>query len=236
MEKIDWQPHLVELKKKFLQCVLVFALTLLPLLFFSREWFSLVAQPLRLHLPQHSLIATDIATPFTIPLKLALFSSFVLTVPYSLYQIWAFVSPGLFANEKRILFPVLFFSILLFYLGMLFAHFVVLPMALTFFVEFSPIGVTMMTDIKSYYDFILALYIAFGLSFQVPIITFVLIYFNVVRIEMVKKYRAFIIVSAFVLGMLLTPPDVVSQILLAIPLYLLFESGVLLAKHFKKQN
>jgi sec-independent protein translocase protein TatC len=232
MESIDkFLPHLIELRKRLLHCVGFYVLLLVPLFYFSAELYTLVAQPILKTLPQGGmLVATKVISPFTTPFKLSMFVSFVILVPYILYHIWAFVAPGLYSHEKRTIKPILIYSIILFYTGILFAHFLVLPMALGFFMHIAPKGITVMTDITHYLDFVLAIYMAFGISFQVPIVTFILIQTGIVSIETFEKNRAYIIVAAFVLGMILTPPDVISQIMLAVPLLGLFESGLFLAK------
>jgi sec-independent protein translocase protein TatC len=230
-------PHLIELRQRLIRSVLAYGILLVPLLYFSSELYTLLAQPILKSLPAGGmLIATEVVTPFTAPLKLALFSALVLVVPFVLYQIWRFVAPGLYPNEKRVVVPIVLMSALLFYLGMLFAHYFVLPMALAFFMHVAPKGVTVMTDMTHYMDFVFVLYFAFGASFQVPIVTFILIRTGITTVEALKKHRPYIIVGAFVIGMLLTPPDVVSQIMLAIPLLGLFEGGVLLAKCFPKSK
>lgn len=228
---MEYLPHLLELRRRLLYCAGVFIAVFIPLIIYSGELYSLVAQPILNTLPQGSLlIATEVTTPFTAPLKLALFSTFVLLVPYWFYHLWAFVAPGLYRSEKRTLAPLIFLSILLFFSGMIFAHCIVCPMALAFFSHLAPKGVTIMTDLTHYLNFILALYISFGLAFQVPIVTFLLLKLGITTPESLKKHRPYIIVGAFIVGMILTPPDVISQIMLAIPLLLLFEGGLLLAK------
>ena len=227
-------PHIIELRQRLLKFFIVFAILLTPLIIFSNTLYTLIAQPLLKNLPEGGrLIATEVITPFTAPIKLALFSTLILLIPYLLYHLWAFVKPALYRHEKRTIFPVLFISILLFYIGMAFAHFIVCPLALSFFMHTAPQGVTVMTDMNDYLDFMLVLYFAFGAAFQVPIITFLLCRFNIVSIETFKKQRPYIIVAAFIIGMLLTPPDVISQILLAVPLLGLFEGGLLLARLLK---
>ncbi len=226
-------PHLIELRKRLLHCCLAYVIVLIPLIVYSSELYTLIAQPILKTLPKGGmLIATEVVTPFTAPIKLALFTTTVFLIPYFLYHAWTFVKPGLYKNEKRAILPVLFLSTLLFYTGMAFAHFLVCPLALSFFSQIAPQGVTVMTDITHYLDFVLVLYFAFGVSFQVPIITFLLIRVGITSVEALKKQRPYIIVAAFVIGMVLTPPDVVSQCLLAIPLLGLFESGLLMAKWF----
>lgn len=223
--------HFIELRKRLIHCVIAYGMVLIPLLYFSRELYTLVAQPILKTLPQGGLlVATQVITPFTTPIKLSLFVSLIFIIPVLLYHAWAFVAPGLYRHEKRLLLPTLCCSTLLFYAGIAFAHFLALPLALGFFMTIAPEGVTVMTDITHYLDFVFVIYFAFGSAFQVPIITFILIQTGITSIETLEKKRSFIIVGAFVVGMLLTPPDVVSQILLAIPLLLLFEGGLLLAK------
>ncbi|MGD9592557.1 MAG: twin-arginine translocase subunit TatC [Candidatus Berkiella sp.] len=224
-------PHLLELRKRLLHCCLAFVLVLIPLIIYSSELYTLIAQPILKTLPEGGmLIATEVVTPFTTPIKLALFSSVFLLIPYFLYHLWSFVKPGLYKSEKRTIVPVILLSVILFYTGMAFSHFLVCPLALGFFSHVAPKGVTVMTDMSHYLDFVLVLYFAFGLSFQVPIITFLLIRLGITSVATLKKQRPFIIVAAFVIGMLLTPPDVVSQCLLAIPLLGLFECGLLMAR------
>lgn len=228
-------PHLIELRKRLLSCVIVYLTILAPLMFFSTELYTLIAQPILKNLPLGgALVATQVITPFTTPLKLSLVISFVITIPLMLYHIWAFVAPGLYSHEKRPVRLILVYSTFLFYTGLLFAHYFVLPMALGFFMQIAPKGITIMTDITHYLDFVLAIYLAFGLAFQVPIITFILIQTEIVSIQSLEKNRSYIIVAAFFIGMILTPPDVLSQILLAIPLLILFEGGLLLAKWQRK--
>ncbi len=232
MDAVDkYIPHLIELRTRLMRCLLGFLIVLIPLIIYSSELYTLIAQPILKTLPQGGmLIATEVVTPFTAPIKLALFSTTIMLIPFFLYHAWAFVKPALYSNEKRTILPVLLFSTALFYGGMAFAHFIVCPLALSFFSHIAPKGVTVMTDMTHYLDFILVLYFAFGVSFQVPIITFMLIRVGITSIETLKKQRPYIIVGAFVIGMILTPPDVISQCLLAIPLLCLFESGLLLAK------
>ncbi len=224
-------PHLLELRKRALLCLYVYISVLFALFFLSNKLYTYLAQPILNVLPAPStLIATQVLTPFTAPLKLAFFASLVLVFPYILYHLWAFIAPGLYRKEKRAVAPLFLMSTLLFYLGMVFAHFVVCPLTLRFLLLMAPEGVTLMTDFSDYLDFILMLYWVFGLAFQVPVFTFVLLWTNVISLEAIKKTRPYVIVGAFIVGMILTPPDVVSQICLAIPLWFLFEAGVLWAK------
>lgn len=227
----QYLPHLIELRQRLLRCVIFYLVILIPLIIFSAKLYAVVAQPILQTLPQGGqLIATKVIAPFTTPLKLCFVISFMLSVPMILYHAWAFVSPGLYTREKKLFAPIVLLSILLFYIGILFAHCIVLPLALGFFLHIAPSGVTVMTDISHYLDFVLAFYLAFGAAFEVPILTFLLIKTGVISIETLQTRRPFIIVAAFVIGMLLTPPDVISQILLALPLLALFEIGLLLTK------
>ena len=173
------------------------------------------------------MIATEVASPFLTPFKLALVLAIFIAIPFILHQIWAFVAPGLYASEKRLAGPLLASSIVLFYAGMAFAYFVVFPLIFAFFTSIAPAGVTIMTDINQYLDFVLKLFFAFGIAFEIPIATLLLIWSGATTIEKLKEKRAFVIVGCFIVGMLLTPPDVVSQILLAIPMWLLFEAGII---------
>ncbi|MFI4938407.1 MAG: twin-arginine translocase subunit TatC [Candidatus Berkiellales bacterium] len=235
MEFEKYLPHLKELRNRTLRCVIAFIIILIPLLYFSRELYTFAAEPiLQTFSKGGQLIATQVMTPFTAPLKLSLFAALFVTIPFILYNLWAFVAPGLYTNEKRTIKPILLLSTFLFYAGVLFAHTVVLPIALGFFSSIAPEGVSIMTDIQYYLDFILSLYFAFGLAFQVPIITFLLIHAGIVSVTTLQKHRRYYIVGAFVVGMVLTPPDVVSQILLAVPLLILFEAGLWLAKWVAK--
>lgn len=222
-----WLPHLIEFKKRLMWSVSVIAVLFSILLFFSQELFNLLAIPL-LKGGHHSphLIATHVTTPFTTPLKLAFFSSLLLSAPFLLYQFWAFIAPALYPTEKRIIGPILMMSCCLLFIGMSFAYFIVCPMALSFFQSITPSSVMMMTDMHYYLDFVLAMTLSFGACFQVPLITYVLLKTGLLKIEQLKKKRPHVIVAAFTIGMILTPPDVISQIMLALPLWGLFELGV----------
>ena len=226
-------PHLFELRIRFIRCILAFIIVCIPLIFFSNELYSWVAKPLLANLPAGGqLIATHVISPFSAPLKLALFSALLICIPYMLYHLWSFIAPALYPKEKPLIGSVLFSSVMLFYCGMIFAHFAVLPIALKFFANMAPKGVTVMTDITHFLDFALGMYFAFGLAFQVPIVTFLVIRAGITSVESLKKQRPYFIVGAFIIGMLLTPPDVVSQILMALPLLGLFEGGLILAQCF----
>ncbi len=219
--------HLVELRDRLLRgivAVLIITACLLP---FSNELYHFLSEPLLHHLPATStMIATEVASPFLIPFKLTLSVAVLLAVPILLYQVWAFIAPGLYDNERKLVFPLLFASTVLFFLGIIFAYFVVFPIIFGFLTQAAPEGVAVMTDISSYLDFVLKLFFAFGVAFEVPIATLVLIWAGISTVESLTEKRPYIIVGAFVIGMLLTPPDVISQTLLALPVWLLFELGL----------
>jgi len=223
--------HLVELRTCLIRSALSILLIFICLIPFAERIFTLVATPLMDRLPEGAtMIATQVASPFLTPFKMSLFVAVFLSMPVILYQLWGFVAPGLYRKEKRFAFPLLLSSILLFYAGVAFAYFVVFPLMFAFFATVSPEGVTMMTDISAYLDFILTIFFAFGIAFEVPIATVMLVWSGLVSIKTLKKARAFVFLGAFVMGMLLTPPDAISQTLLAVPVYLLYESGLVLAK------
>ncbi|MXS84478.1 twin-arginine translocase subunit TatC [Nitrosomonas sp. HPC101] len=222
--------HLVELRSRLIRTLLVLFLGFLPCAFFARELYSFLAFPLLEKLPQGGqMIATEVVTPFFIPMKVALMVAFLVTLPHTLYQLWAFVAPGLYSHEKRLFLPLVFISSLLFFIGMAFAYFAVLPLVFEFIVYFAPEGVAVMTDISEYLGFVLSMFLAFGITFEVPVFVLILIRTGLVSIEKMRSMRRFVLVGAFIIGAIFTPPDVMSQILLAIPLYLLYELGILLA-------
>jgi len=214
-----------------LRVIIAVGIILLALLPFANQLYSLVAAPLLAHLPEGtSMIATEVASPFLAPFKLALISAIFLAMPVVLYQLWAFIAPGLYQHERKLVFPLLLTSTVLFYLGAAFAYYVVLPLVFSFFITVAPEGVAVMTDISKYLDFVLKLFFAFGLAFEVPIATILLVWAGVTTPETLVAKRPYIIVGAFVMGMLLTPPDVISQSLLAVPMWLLFELGVFFSR------
>ncbi len=223
--------HLVELRDRLLKAVLVILILTAGLIPFSNDLYQILAEPLLRHLPESStMIATQVASPFLTPFKLTLSTAILLAIPILLYQLWAFIAPGLYEDERKLVFPLLFVSTLLFFLGILFAYFVVFPIVFGFLTQTAPEGVAVMTDISSYLDFVLKLFFAFGLAFEVPIATILLIRTGVTTVEGLREKRPYIIVAAFVIGMLLTPPDIISQTLLAVPVWLLFELGLISAK------
>lgn len=230
-KELSFLEHLIELRSRLLKSCLAVLVVLIVLLPFSRRLYALLAAPLTSVLPEgSSMIAIDVASPFLTPFKLALLLSLILAIPFVLYQLWAFVAPALYREEKRLARPLLYSSVLLFYAGCAFAYFVVFPLVFNFFTSVAPDGVTVMTDISKYLDFVMTLFLAFGITFEVPIATIILVATGVTTIEQLGKMRPYIVVGAFGLGMLLTPPDVISQTLLALPMWLLFEIGILLAR------
>lgn len=230
MENSDHQPlisHLVELRDRLLRVVLAILLIAAALFPFANDLYILLSEPLLAHLPEtSSMIATEVASPFLAPFKLTLTSAIMLAMPVLLYQVWAFIAPGLYKHEKKLLFPLMFASTVLFFLGVLFAFYVVFPVIFGFLTQAAPEGVAVMTDISSYLDFVLKLFFAFGLAFEVPIATMLMVWSGMSTRESLREKRPYVIVGAFVIGMLLTPPDVISQTLLALPVWLLFELGL----------
>jgi sec-independent protein translocase protein TatC len=223
--------HLLEMRNRLLQCILVVLFIFLGLFAYSNELYLYLSDPLVANLPLNSsMIATDVTSPFMTPFKLTLVLSIFAAMPFILYQVWAFVAPGLYKREKMIVVPLFLSSVLLFYAGMAFAYYLVFPLIFTFFTSVSPDGVLVMTDIRSYLDFVLKLFFAFGLSFEIPVAIVILSWMGLVDPSRLGKKRPYIFVLCFSLGMLLTPPDVISQILLAIPMWLLFELGLVLSK------
>jgi len=219
--------HLTELRDRLLRCLLAVMVLFLGLFWFANDIYTVVSEPLRRFLPEgSSMIATEVASPFLTPFKLTLVLAVFLAVPIILHQAWAFISPGLYRREKRIAVPLLVSSVLLFYAGVAFAYFVVFPLVFAFFTSAAPAGIAVMTDINRYLDFILTLFFAFGLAFEIPVATVLLIWTGIVTPDALAHKRPYVLVGCFVVGMLLTPPDVFSQTLLAVPMWLLFEAGV----------
>ena len=226
--------HLFDLRITALRCVISIILITIILLPFANQIYSFIATPLIAKLPEgSSMIATEVASPFFAPFKLTLFCGIFFSIPYILYQTWSFIAPGLYINERQLILPLLISSSLLFYLGIFFAYYAVFPILFAFLTTTAPSNITIMTDINHYLDFILKLFFAFGISFEIPIATILLIKSNFITIEKLGSNRPYIILFAFFVGMLLTPPDVISQILLAIPIWVLFEIGLVLGKYFK---
>lgn len=229
--------HLLELRDRLLRAVIAVGVIFAGLFYFSNDIYQMVAGPLMAHLPEgSSMIATEVASPFLTPFKLTLMSSVFLGMPFILYQLWAFIAPGLYKHEKRLMIPLVASSALLFYVGVMFAYFVVFPLVFAFMASTTPEGVVMATDIAKYLDFVLSLFFAFGIAFEVPIATIILVSMGMTTPESLVQKRPYIIVGAFCLGMLLTPPDVISQTLLALPMWLLFEIGVFFSRIIKRDK
>ena len=228
----DEQPflaHLLELRQRLVRCLLFVFVGFFPVYYFNGPIFDFITGPMRAALPG-TMIATQVASPFLTPLKLAVYATVFATIPVLLHQAWGFVSPGLYLREKRFAVPLLVSSTALFYLGMAFAYFAVFPLVFRFFASVTPAGVEMMTDINSYLDFVLKMFFAFGIAFEIPVATVLLAKTGLTSAKSMARKRPYVIVGCFVAGMLLTPPDVISQIMLAVPAWLLFEVGILLAR------
>ncbi|OUD15064.1 twin-arginine translocase subunit TatC [Thioflexithrix psekupsensis] len=229
--------HLVEIRNRLLQIVLVVLVILLALMPFANSLFSLLADPLLRFMPEGTqMIAIDVASPFFTPFKLTLVLAIFIAIPYIFYHVWGFVAPGLYDHEKQLMYPLLISSTLLFYLGMAFAYFVVFPLVFSFMISMTPDGVSMMTDISRYLDFVLKMFFAFGIAFEVPIATILLVRMGMVTPDELIEKRPYIIVAAFIIGMLMTPPDVISQTLLAVPIWILFEAGVFFLQTFRTKR
>lgn len=232
----DTQPlisHLIELRKRLLNSMIAVLVIFLALVYFANDIYQVVSAPLIKHMPLGStMIATDVASPFFTPIKLTIYVSVFLAAPVILYQIWAFIAPALYKHERKMVMPLLFSSTLLFYIGIAFAYFVVFPLAFGFLTKTAPIGVVVSTDITKYLDFVMSLFMAFGVAFEVPVAIILLCWMGVTTPESLKQKRPYILVGAFVVGMLLTPPDVFSQTLLAVPMYCLFEVGVFFSRFY----
>jgi sec-independent protein translocase protein TatC len=223
--------HLLELRDRLLRALIAVAIAFLPCVVDSNDLFSFLAQPLIAKLPEGSnLIATGVMSPFTTPFKLSFFAALMLAMPFVIYQLWAFVAPGLYRHERRFAVPLLISSIVLFYVGIAFAYYFVFPVMFEFFTRTTPKGVAMMTDINNYLDFALTMFFCFGLAFEVPVAVVLLVVMGIVPIEKLKKHRGYVLIGIFILAALLTPPDAISQISLAIPMYLLYEGGILMAR------
>jgi sec-independent protein translocase protein TatC len=229
--------HLIELRNRLIKTLLALLVIFLPLAVYSNELYNLLSQPLLANMPKGtSMIATAVTSPFLAPLKFAMVMAAFLGMPVILYHLWAFIAPGLYRHERRMIFPLLFGSVTLFYSGVLFAYYFFFPMVFAFFVKIAPQGVAVMTDINSYLDFVLSMFFAFGITFQVPIITIVLVWAGVVTPDALAEKRRYVIVGAFVVATVLTPPDIFSQFFLAVPMCLLFEVGLLLSRMVVKQQ
>jgi len=224
--------HLIELRSRLLIIAVAVLVAFIILLPFSRDIFTLVSEPLREVLPGKAMIATAVASPLLTPFKLTFFAALFLVMPVVLFQVWNFIAPGLYKNEKRFAIPLLATSIVLFYLGIAFAYFVVFPLIFGFFTSIAPEGVEVQTDITQFLDFITTIVFAFGIAFEVPVATVLIVWAGLTNIEKLAKARPYVFLMAFIAGMFLTPPDVISQSLLAVPVYLLYELGIIMSKVF----
>jgi sec-independent protein translocase protein TatC len=222
--------HLIELRNRIIRALLAFILVFLGLFHWANNIYSLLAQPLLHALPKGGqLIATEVTAPFFVPIKVTMMAAFLIALPYILYQMWAFIAPGLYSHEKKIGIPLIIASVLLFLCGMSFAYFLVFPVVFGFIAGVAPVGVAVMTDIGKYLDFVLTMFMAFGITFEVPVVVVLLVKVGFVSVAKLRDIRPYVIVGAFVIGAIFTPPDMVSQIMLAVPLWLLYELGILVA-------
>jgi len=229
--------HLLELRTRLLRAVVAVAVAFVPLAFVSNQLFTLIARPLIDKLPEGtSIIATSVVSPFMTPLKLSLIAAIFVAMPYVLYQVWAFVAPGLYRHEKRFALPLFFTSVVLFYVGVAFAYFVVFPLMFAFLTATAPEGVRMMTDMASYLDFTLLLFFAFGVAFEMPVATVLLVATGLVSIEKLRKNRGYVLLGIFIVAAFLTPPDAISQTFMAVPMYVLYELGIVLAVFLGRQR
>ncbi|WP_206486027.1 twin-arginine translocase subunit TatC [Thalassotalea sp. G2M2-11] len=229
--------HLLELRSRLLRSVLAVLIVFCSMIYFANDIYEYVSQPLLASMPESGqMIATDVASSFFAPFKLTIVLALFISMPYILYQAWSFIAPGLYKNEKRLIAPLMFGSSFLFYGGIAFSYYVVFPIAFSFFTSVAPEGVNIATDISSYLDFVLKLFFAFGVAFEIPIVIILMCWTGFTDPESLRKKRPYIIVGAFVVGMLLTPPDVISQTLLAVPMMLLFEVGVFIAGMYYKSD
>jgi len=233
MEKNTFMDNLIELRSRLIKCSIAVVFCFVCLIYFSNEIYQTLAEPLQAFLPANSsMIATEVASPFLTPLKLTFFVSLLVSMPYSLNQIWKFIAPGMYQNEKSLSFLVMLSSLLLFYAGIVFTYFLVLPLVFSFFTGSAPEGILVMTDISRYLDFVLSMMFAFSFAFEIPVFIFLLIWSGVSSPESLSAKRPYVIIGCFAVGMFVTPPDVISQTLLAIPAWLLFEGGLIMARLF----
>ena len=223
--------HLIELRDRLIRCLLAVFLAFIPAMFYSAELYDLLAHPVIASLPQGSkMIATGVITPFLIPVKIALMAGFLAVLPYVLYQVWGFVAPGLYAHEKRLVLPLIVSSTLLFFAGMAFCYFFVFGAMFTFINEFAPKSISVAPDIEAYFNFVLGMFLAFGLAFETPVVVVVLAITGLVSIEQLREWRGYVVVGIFVVAAIVTPPDVVSQLALAFPMWFLYEVGIIVAQ------
>ena len=233
METNTFMDNLIELRSRLIKCSIAVVFCFVCLIYFSNEIYQTLAEPLQAFLPaSSSMIATEVASPFLTPLKLTFFVSLLISMPYSLNQVWKFIAPGMYQNEKSLSFLVMLSSLLLFYSGIIFTYFLVLPLVFSFFTSSAPEGILVMTDISRYLDFVLSMMFAFSFAFEIPVFIFLLIWSGVSSPESLSAKRPYVIIGCFTVGMFVTPPDVISQTLLAIPAWLLFEGGLIMARLF----
>jgi sec-independent protein translocase protein TatC len=229
--------HLIELRERLVRSLLIFALACVPALYFSAELYDVLAMPLIQTLPEGSkMIATGVISPFLIPMKIALMAGFILSLPFLLYQGWAFVAPGLYAHEKKLVLPLVVSSTLLFLLGMLFCYFIVFRKVFAFIASFAPKSISVAPDIEAYFNFVLGMFLAFGLAFEVPVVVVVLIITGLVSVEQLREWRGYVVVAIFIVAAIVTPPDVVSQVALALPMCILYEVGIFFGQFINKRR
>ncbi len=229
--------HLIELRERLVRSIIAFAIACAPALYFSAELYDVLAYPLMQSLPQGSkMIATGVITPFLIPMKIAFMAAFLLVLPYILYQAWAFVAPGLYSHEKKLVLPLVVSSTLLFLLGIVFCYFIVFGKVFAFISTFAPKSISVAPDIEAYFNFVLGMFMAFGLAFEVPVVVVVLVLAGIVSVEQLREWRGYVVVAIFVVAAVVTPPDVVSQIALALPMCLLYEIGIFVAQAVSRRR
>jgi len=234
-EPDSFMSHLIELRDRLLRCVLALLLVFICLFPWARDLYALLAQPMIASMPTGGhLIATEVTAPFFVPVKVTMMAAFVIALPYLLYQLWAFVAPGLYAHERKLVAPLIITSTVLFICGMGFAYYLVFPVVFHFMVSVAPTGVAVMTDIGKYLDFVLTLFLAFGVTFEVPVAVVILVRMGLVSVAKLKEIRPYMIVGAFIVGAIFTPPDVVSQVMLAVPLWVLYEVGIFVSQWITK--
>ncbi|MFL2697844.1 MAG: twin-arginine translocase subunit TatC [Gammaproteobacteria bacterium] len=229
--------HLSELRSKLLKSFVAILVCFLPLIPFANDIYLIISNPLQEILPSgSSMIATEVASPFLAPLKITFFVSLLISIPYMLLEIWSFIAPGMYKNERTFASGIILSSLILFYSGILFAYFIILPLVFSFFMGSAPEGIVLMTDISRYLDFTFSIFFAFGFSFEIPILIILLCWTGISSVDSLVAKRPYILISCFVFGMLITPPDIISQILLAIPAYLLFELGLIGSRLIQRQK
>ena len=229
--------HLIELRQRLVRSLLIMAVCAIPTLYFSSQLYDVLAYPLMASLPQGSrMIATGVITPFLIPMKIAMVAALLVALPFILYQAWAFVAPGLYAHEKKLVLPLVVTSTVLFFCGMAFCYFIVFGRVFAFIARFAPKSISVAPDIEAYFNFVLGMFIAFGIAFEVPVVVVVLIMTGLVSVEQLREWRGYVIVAIFIVAAVVTPPDVVSQISLAIPMCLLYEAGIFFGRMIQKRR